>query len=165
MSASDLKRLATFLDIAITSNQEGEAENALRRALSTMRQAKLRGSDFIEAMIERDQALDLVAKYSARLDQAEAENKRLRQANGNTPRSGLAAQPWQDAGAINTVTSRSAQWVLDLVAQGHVHLKAKDLDFVQSCARWSRPLTAGQEGWLLDIVRRVAKHTGASPPP
>ena len=164
MPAPDLKRLAVLLDIAITSNQAGEAENALRAAIQLLRKAGLRASDFVGAMAERDHALDALTKYEAKLTALEAEIKRLR-ANNHGPVPGrLAAALWHDAGTISVVTSRSAEWVLDLIVQGRTRLKTKDVEFVQSCARWSRPLTTGQEAWLLDIVRRVAKHTGMSPP-
>lgn len=162
MPTPDLKRFAVLLDIAITSNQVGEAENALRAAIQLLRKAGLRASDFVGAMAERDHALDALTKYEAKLTALEAEIKRLR-AHGPAPGT-LAAALWHDAGTISAVTSRSAEWVLDLIAQGRIHLKTKDVEFVQSCARWSRPLTTGQETWLLDIVRRVAKHTGMSPP-
>jgi hypothetical protein len=161
---TDLEWLAAFLDTATTSDQPGEAENAVRAAVKLMRKTKLRAVDFVQAMAERDRALEVLAKYEARLTVLEAEIKRLR-ANNHGPATGtLPAALWHDAGTISAVTSRSAEWVLDLIAQGRLHLKTKDVDFVQSCARWSRPLTTGQEAWLLDIVRRVAKHTGMSPP-
>jgi hypothetical protein len=161
MPASDLERFAVFLDMALTSNQKGEIENALSKA----RKTGLRVSDLVAVVGERDRALDVAKQAIARLDRAEAENKRLRaQRNGSTTVGGLAARLWQDAGTITTVSRKSAEWVLDLIARDLFQLKATDLDFVQSCTRWARPFTAGQESWLLDIVRRAAKATGESPP-
>jgi hypothetical protein len=165
MPVSDIKQLGVMLDIVATSEHQGEADVALKKAGELIRKTGLRVSELTEAVAERDQALDLVKRYAARLDRAEAENKRLRaRGNGSSPVGGLAARLWQDVGTINTVSRKSAEWLLDLVARELIHLKAKDLDFVQSCAQWTRPLTGRQEPWLLDLVRRAARQTGESPP-
>jgi hypothetical protein len=170
MPAYPPKKILTMLDVAITSDHEDEADAFFKKARQAMREAGLRVADLNstpdEIVAERDRALDLVKQYCARLDRAEAENKRLRaKGNGSATVGGLAARLWQDAGTINTVSRKSAEWVLDVIARDLFALKAKDLDFVQSCTRWARSFTAGQEAWLLDIVRRAAKATGESPPP
>jgi hypothetical protein len=163
MPAPDLKRLAVLLDMAITSNQAGEAENALRAAIQLLRKAKLRGSDFIEAMAERDRALDLVKRYAARLDQLEAANKKLHEANGHGGGT-LAGAIWADAGMPQTVNNRHAQWLLGLHAQGAINASEKEFDFLNSCAHRSR-LSPAQQDWLRDLVRITVTRTGLSPPP
>jgi hypothetical protein len=163
MPAPDLKRLAVLLDMAITSNQAGEAENALRAAIQLLRKAKLRGSDFIEAMAERDRALDLVKRYATRLDQLEAANKRLTEANGHGGGT-LAQALWQDAGMPRTVESRHAQWALTIEGQGLIHLTSKEIDFLGSCSRRSR-LSQAQQAWLQDIIRTAIARTAQAPPP
>jgi hypothetical protein len=165
MPAPDLKRLAVLLDIAVTSDHEGEATNAWRRARSMMRQAGLHSADLIEAMLERDRALDTLAKYSARLDQLEGENQRLRNLNGAQPASGtLGAQIWHDAGIPRTATNRHAEWLLNLEMQGRLHLTSKEIDFLGSCSRRSR-LSQAQQEWLQDILRTAIARTGQTPPP
>lgn len=164
MPAPDFKKFAAMLDIAATSDQAGEAESALRKAVQLMRKAKLRGSDFVAAMVERDRALDALVKYEARLDAVEAENKRLR-ANGNGANGGTLAQAlWQDAGMPVTVESRHAQWVIALEAQHRVHLTAAELSFLGSCSRRAR-LSPKMQDWLQAIVRNAVSRTGQAPPP
>jgi hypothetical protein len=164
MPAPDLKRLAVLLDVAVTSNQAGEAENALRAAVQLMRKTRLRGSDFVEAMAERDRALDALAKYEAKLTALEAENKRLHTRADTAPAGALAQALWQDAGMPCTVESRQAQWALALEAQGRIHLTSKETDFLGSCSRRSR-LSQAQQSWLQDILRNAIARTGQAPPP
>lgn len=162
-----IERLAATLDIAVTSDQAGEAENAVRAAVKLMRKTKLRGSDFVAVMAERDRALDALQKYAARLVALEAEIKKVHanNANGGGANGGTLAQAlWQDAGMPVTVESRHARWALDLEAQGRVHLTPKELDFLGSCSRRSR-LSSAQRSWLHDIVRNTVARTGQAPPP
>jgi hypothetical protein len=153
-----------LLDVAVTSNQAGEAENALRAAIQLLRKARLRASDFIGAMIERDRALDALAKYEAKLTALEAENQRLHARVDTQSASTLAQALWQDAGMPCTVESRHAQWALDLGAQDRIHLTAKETDFLGSCNRRSR-LSQAQQSWLQDILRDAIARTGQAPPP
>jgi hypothetical protein len=162
--APDLKRLAVLLDLAIVSNHAGEAENALRAVIQHLRKTKRRVSDFVEAMVERDRALDALAKYEAKLDALEAENKRLHAYAGNGHAGTLAQALWQDAGMPCTVESRHAQWALALEAQGAIHLTSKEIDFLGSCSRRSR-LSQAQQNWLQDIIRTAIARTGQAPPP
>ena len=159
MPAPDLKRLAVLLDMVITSNQAGEVDNALRALVQHMRKTKLRGSDFTEAMVERDRALDLVKRYAARLDQLEAAYKQLQARGDGAPTGTLAQALWQDAGMPRTVESRHAQWALAL----GIHLTPKETDFLGSCSRRSR-LSQAQRNWLQDIIRNAAARTGQTPP-
>jgi hypothetical protein len=163
VSEPDLKQLAVMLDIVATTDHPGEAEVALRKAVRLIRKAGLRGSDFIAAMTERDRALDLVRQYAARLDQLEAANQRLREANGHSGGT-LAQALWQDAGMPRTVESRHAQWALALEAQGGIHLTSKEINFLGSCSRRSR-LSQAQQNWLQDIIRNAIARTGQAPPP
>jgi hypothetical protein len=158
-----LARLVVMLDIAVTSQHQGEAENALGRALPLMRRIKLRFSDLLVAMVERDRALDLVKQYVAKLDQLEGENQRLR-ANGHTPQGTLGARLWVDASLPASPASRHAHWVLGLEAQGHIHLTEREVDFLGSCSR-RRNLSEAMEDWLQDILRNVVARTGRAPPP
>jgi hypothetical protein len=159
-----LARLVVMLDIAVTSQHQGEAENALGRALPLMRKIKLRFADLLVAMAERDRALDLLKQYSARLDQLEGENQRLR-ANGHTPQGTLGTRLWVDAEVPADPASQHARWVLDLEIQGLVHLTEKEIDFLGSCSRRRRGLSEAQKDWLGDILHNVIARTGQAPPP
>jgi hypothetical protein len=161
--APELQRLAVLLDMAIVSNQAGEVENALRALVQHLRKTKLRASDFVEATVERDRALDLVKQYAARLDQVEAAYKKLREADGHGGGT-LAQALWQNAGTPLTVESRHAQWALGLEAQGRIHLTSKETDFLGCCSRRSR-LSQAQQSWLQDIIRNAIARTGQAPPP
>jgi hypothetical protein len=140
--APELKRLAVLLDIAIVSDQAGEAENALRAVIQHLRKTKLRASDFVEATVERDRALDALAKYEAKLTALETEIKRLHNGGGSVGT--LAQALWQDAGMPCTVESRHTRWALDLEAQGLIHLTTRETDFLGSCSRRSRLSQAQQ---------------------
>jgi hypothetical protein len=164
MPAFDLKRLAVLLEMVINSHQAGEAESAMRAAIRLLRKAKLRGSDFIDAMAERDRALDALAKYEAKLTALEAENRRLHARADGAPAGTLAQALWQDAGMPRTVESRHAQWVLALEAQGDIHLTSRETDFLGSCSRRSR-LSQAQQSWLQDIIRTAVARTSQAPPP
>jgi hypothetical protein len=159
-----IKRLAVLLDMAITSNQPGEAANALSAAVQLLRKAKLRGSDFVDAMVERDRALDTLTKYEAKLTALEAEVKRLHARADGAAAGTLAQALWQDTGIPSTVESRHAQWALALGAQGDIHLTSKETDFLGSCSRRSR-LSQAQQNWLQDIIRNAIARTGQTPPP
>ena len=163
MLAPDLKQLAVMLDIVATTAHAGEAEAALSKAVVLIRKAGLRGSDFVEAMAERDQALDLVKQYAARLDQLDAAYKKLREADGHGGGT-LARALWQDAGMPQTIEGRHAGWVLDVEAQGHIHLTEKEIDFLGSCRRRSR-LSQAQRDWLQDMIRNAVARSGQAPPP
>jgi hypothetical protein len=165
MSAPGLKQLAVMLDIVATTDHPGEAAVALNKAVQLIRKTGLRGSDFIAAMIERDRALDALAKYEVKLTALEAENKRLNAGVANGHGGGtLARALWQDAGMPRTVESRHAQWVLALEAQGLIHLTSKEIDFLGSCSRRSR-LSQAQQNWLQNIIRTAIARSGQAPPP
>jgi hypothetical protein len=165
MPEPDLKRLAVLLDMAITSDQPGEAESAMRAVVKLLRKTGLRGSDFVAAMGERDRALDALAQYEVRLTALEAENGRLQaRANANGADSTLGQALWVTAGMPATVESGHAVWVLDLDAQGSVNLTEKETAFLGSCSRRSR-LTQPQKEWLQDIVRHASARARQTPPP
>jgi hypothetical protein len=160
---STLTRIAAAMDIALTSDQPAEVEEGVRVFIRLMRKTRLRGSDFVGAMNERDQALDLVKRYAARLDQLEAANKRLHEANGHGAGT-LAQALWQDAGMPTTVEARHARWLMDLEAQDAIRLTEQEVDFLGSCSRRFR-LSQAQQAWLADIVRKTMIRTGQAPPP
>jgi hypothetical protein len=158
----EVKRFAVLTDIIIKSDQPGE----IAAARAKLRAGWLRGSDFVEAIIERDRLFAVVAQYTARLDQLEAENQRLSDRNKQAALpDALGARLWVDANLPPSPANRHAQWVLSLVAQGLVHRTDKELDFLRSCARRRGALSDAQQDWLSDILRDVAARTGQAPPP
>jgi len=116
-----------------------------------------------EVFERNDKLLEVSRALKAERDQALLENARLkRQANGVG--NALAQQLWQSAGMSITIGNRHAQWLLDLHAQGRLHLTAKEADFVQSCARRAR-LSERQQAWLKDITEHAIARTGETPLP
>jgi hypothetical protein len=63
-----------------------------------------------------------------------------------------------------SVDNKSAVWLLDLHAQGHIRLTPKEEGLVNSCAN-RRRLSDAQRDWLGDIVRNAIARTGMTPPP
>jgi hypothetical protein len=162
MADSDFKRLATMVDIVLTSEHQGEIDSAIRQARRLAKESKLRAADLVEAVEQRFKILDAAKGLSDEVDRLRVENERLKKsANGGGT---LAQALWQDTNMPQTVSNRSAQWALDLAGQGAVYLMEKETDFLSSCAR-RRVLTPRQQDWLKDIVAMVTRRTGQMPPP
>jgi hypothetical protein len=157
----DLKTLTVLLDIALTSEHQGEIDNALRRARRIVRQTNLRAADFLEAVEQRFQLLDVAKGLSDEVNRLEVENERLRR-NSNS-NNGFAQQLWQDAGTTVSNTAKAAQWAVDLGHQGRVHWTVKEVEFLDDMARRHR-LSERQQSWLNDLLRRCMQRTGEYPP-
>src|SRR5215831_15067934 len=153
----DYQRLAQVIGM-IGSEHRGERLNAAAAADLILKRLGLSWLDIGTAFTQCVKLLDAAQKLKAERDALLGEVERLNKtANGHG--GSLAQALWQDAGTPQTVSSRSAQWVLDLAGQGFVYLAEKEADFLTSCARW-RVLTPRQKDWLRDIVAMVTRRTG-----
>ena len=166
--------LGTFLSIMLSSDVDNQIVIAARQVRKLLKAEGLDGHDvaraleqrnkLLEAAEQRDKLLEAAKRLKAERDQLQAENERLnRLQHANGAGNGFAQQLWQTAGVLLTVSNKAASWLLGLQAQGHIHLTAKESDFVNSCAR-RRRLTQNQEPWLHDLVDRAIAR-GFTPPP
>ena len=156
---------STFLGIVLTSNADSEIAAAARQARRLLKAEGLSWHDVGQAIEQRRRLLEAAKALKSERDELLAENTRLKslqQANGAG--SFFAQQLWQPAGMPLSVDNKAAMWVLDLHAQGRVHLTSKEEDFVTSCAR-RRRLSDLQREWLEGIVKAAINRTGITPPP
>jgi hypothetical protein len=156
--------LATYLGIVLTSDSDTEIAKAARIARKFMKAAGLDWHDVAQALEQRGKLLEAAKTLKAERDFLLAETERLKRSQANGAGNSFAAQLWQTAGMPTTVDNKSALWLLDLHAEGHVRLTPKEQGLVNSCAT-RRRLSDAQREWLGDIVRNSVARTGMTPPP
>ena len=160
MSDADIiKRLLVMLDLALVSNHEGEAENALFAVLREMGRRGMRAADLRGDAAELDTANEAIA-------QLVNENTALRGELERRDAQSTAVTPtWQQVGTAIADTKRTADWLLGLRGQGLAWLSDWEVGFMTDIAtQWSGPLTSRQRPVFQRIVDRVCARTGLQPP-
>jgi hypothetical protein len=150
----------------LASNHEGERLAALRGVAAQLKKLKLSWVDVGQALMQRDALLAAAQQLKTERDAARGEVERLKLLTHANGVGGTLAQAlWTDTAMPPSITNRHATWLLNLAGQNRIHLTAKELNFVKSCARWRGRLTDAQRPWLEDIIRTVIARTGETPPP
>jgi hypothetical protein len=145
----------------LDSPHEGERLSALRGLGPVLQRLKLKWIDIGQAVVHRQKLLAAAQQLETERDAALAEIERLRR---HSDLNAGQVATWAEVGMPTSATNRHAGWLLSLAAAGALYLTVKERDFVTTCSRWRGPLTAAQQPWLLDIVRRAVERTGERPP-
>lgn len=155
----DLGRLATLLEIAGSSEHEGERSAAVRVADKMLRAA----ATTWQALLKPYRELETATQAAAALL---AENDALRAALAQQEARGGAVTAWQDVNAAPAGNHReTARWVLDLHREGAVWLSGFELGFLDRCTTWTGRLTHRMQPVFNAIIERVIERTGLRPPP
>jgi hypothetical protein len=167
--AHDPPGLGTYLAIMLTSTADTEVIMAARQLRKLMTALGIDAHDVAQAVELHGKLLEIIESaktLKSERDHALTEIERLQrlQHGANGAPHGFAARLWQDTGMPTSVDNKTAQWLLDLAAQGRVFLTDKENPFVTSCAT-RRRLTDPMRDWLRDIVRHAIARTGEAPPP
>jgi hypothetical protein len=150
----NFKKLARVLAMA-GSAHEGEALAAIRTADRMLRAAGGSWTDLLEPQEQLALATEAAAVLIAENHSMRAELEQLRSASA----------PWSSVGTDISNTRRVAKWALDLHDKGQVWLSPSlEVGFLRTCSTWKGRLTPKMQPVFQQIVDRVARHTGLTPP-
>jgi transposase len=168
LDAASRRHLAKLLAMG-SSTHRGELANALRLADRIVReqhrltweQILLPDGEAKSGLVEQLQHQLNIATDACK--QLQLENERLRHDLSRAAKAAANGAAGPDALLLGDHV-RQAQWLLELHAEGETGLRAKEIEFVQTVARWRNDLTEKQAPWFADILGKVCPATGKTPP-
>jgi hypothetical protein len=164
VSGLDLKTLGKILAVAGSTDQEGEALAAVRKATAMLRKARCTWADLLaprdEVRVATEAAESLLAEVVALKDRCQRLEAELGQ---------LRVAPCKSVAVWSNVKEpkirRKARWTLERHRNGQVWLSDFEVGFLETCAEWEGPrLTERMKPILRQILEKIERRTGLTPP-
>jgi len=155
MSEIDRDRLVKLPGMT-GSSHDGEALNALRRALDLLAAAGVTWDDLLhgpggELEVATEAAAQLLRENTVLYDEIE----RLRKLLGTDD----VSEEWQ---SLDDPAGR-ARWCLSLQRAGKIRFSELDRDFLEAVAHWEGSHPTEHQRVLQQVLREVHRHTGLRP--